>query len=159
MCIHSLYIEVKFICIKVTVISRQLDTFYKLITHVTNIQINKTAFFHLLITLPPSPFLSNVAPLLTLTAEFYFAYFCLYVKWIIQLLLFRVWLLSLNILFVGYILSSQLLCEHTLLLHSTVDVHLDTLYSGPIRNNSAMNILLHYYLLVNICAHFSWEYD
>lgn len=41
------------------VISRQLDAFYKLITHVTNIQINKTALFHLPVTLPPAPFLSN----------------------------------------------------------------------------------------------------
>lgn len=41
------------------VISRQLDAFYKLITHVTNIQINKTALFHPPVTLPPAPFLSN----------------------------------------------------------------------------------------------------
>lgn len=41
------------------VISRQRDALHKLITHVTNIQMNKTALFQLPVTLPPAPSLSK----------------------------------------------------------------------------------------------------
>lgn len=55
------------------VISRQLDAFYKLITHVTNIQINKTALSYLPITLPP--FSATVASLFTPNSRILFYLF------------------------------------------------------------------------------------